>query len=88
MALRDKYTAGLVAMGFTKIDSRCTKWDVYQGDTIKLYGVNAVRGTNDRFMFVSRKGPSLRFNVTGKATDGTYAVIDKVKEMIIKSSGM
>ncbi len=88
MTLREKYTAGLVAMGFTKIDSRCTKWDVYQGDTIKLFGVNATRGTNDRFMFVSRKGPSLRYNVTGKSTDGTYAVIVPVKERIIKASGM
>lgn len=68
--LREKYIAGLLALGYAQIDSRSSKFEVF-----------AKPGTPATFFFVGKSG-SLRFSDV-RRVDSSIPASDRTKAMVI-----
>ena len=68
--LREKYIAGLLALGYVRVDSRSSKFEVF-----------AKPGTPVPFFFVGKAG-SLRFSNV-KRVDSSVRASDRTKARII-----
>lgn len=69
--LREKYIAGLLALGYAQIDSRSSKFEVF-----------AKPGTPVPFFFFVGKSGSLRFS-SQKRIDSSVPASDRTKAMVI-----
>ena len=74
-------TSAMDRIGFSKVDSRSTKFDVYVGDTKKLYESSIVE---ERFVFISKSGRSVRVGKSKNVTDLNIPLFEKTKARLVR----